>query len=442
MRSNDISDAIRDAPSWIMRILILLMASRAIERRRQNLLTKIPVVFHQPTKQNDEICSLMSSVLLRSLRPRLYLGTRSILNSIMAYAKRDPDCEFRMREEVTVTNDGARIALDWEIAASDKNETSLKECVCQGPIHLPVVLVLHGVQTNEFFGYMKWMMKSCTDNGWIAVGMHARGYENLDRTTTPRVFDDTHTNDLRFVVNRISNRLAAGTPLFLVGFSMGANIMVKYLGEEGLTGNLPENVTGAASLGNPFTMNCEELNNIWSKMLTACAKKALLQHQKKPTEIMSSKYQCITPHKSSTSHQIASNTAPQQKQNKSVYSFENVIGHKPSEGLWDEASNRRNVANVSIPLLIMSADDDNISHKNTMKILNLSNPNLIIVKTESGGHLGWHCANNNSPDGFSWADGAVTTFIGALISRKTNEATARDLNELSIQMIRRLHSRL
>lgn len=46
-------------------------------------------------------------------------------------------------------------------------------------------------------------------------------------------------------------------PLFAVGFSLGANLLVKYLGEEGRLGERP--LTGAIAISNPWNL---EDNNI------------------------------------------------------------------------------------------------------------------------------------------------------------------------------------
>jgi predicted alpha/beta-fold hydrolase len=50
--------------------------------------------------------------------------------------------------------------------------------------------------------------------------------------------------------------MADGVPMFLVGNSLGANVVTKYLGEDSMAGILPACVAGGISLGNPL-MVCD-----------------------------------------------------------------------------------------------------------------------------------------------------------------------------------------
>ncbi|KAI2498032.1 alpha/beta hydrolase [Fragilaria crotonensis] len=80
-------------------------------------------------------------------------------------------------------------------------------------------------------------MRACTDRGWAAVGVNFRGCGGVP-LATPRGYTGAYTGDMRGVVQILSGRLEK-TPqyrIFLVGNSLGANLVAKYLGEEGLEG--------------------------------------------------------------------------------------------------------------------------------------------------------------------------------------------------------------
>ena len=61
-----------------------------IEWKRQRRLTMTPHVYYQSTPQNQRLSSLVSGLLHRKLKPLLLVGTRSILNSGLAYLKIKP----------------------------------------------------------------------------------------------------------------------------------------------------------------------------------------------------------------------------------------------------------------------------------------------------------------------------------------------------------------
>ena len=173
---------------------LIISAGLLNESGKRRALTALPLVYHQNTEYNYRLQSLMSAVLLREYRPSLFIGTRSMLNSTVAYMKPGPVCPNRIREEVRMTRDGAIIALDWEFPRGCSNAS--KDYIENGPISQSIVLILHGVNPDTSFGYMRSMMNSCTKNGWIAVGLNARGCGGID-LATPRFANLAYTNDLR-----------------------------------------------------------------------------------------------------------------------------------------------------------------------------------------------------------------------------------------------------
>ena len=80
------------------------------------------------------------------------------------------------------------------------------------------------------------------------VVFNARGCADAE-LRTPQLFCASYTDDIRHAIKHIAKRLP-GAPLIGVGYSLGSNILVKYLGEEGDRTPL----IGAASLGNPFDL--------------------------------------------------------------------------------------------------------------------------------------------------------------------------------------------
>lgn len=68
-------------------------------------------------------------------------------------------------------SDGATIALDWEVPHPKHDssvhvrlgDSQVKANVLYGPIDLPVVIIMHGINNDTGFGYMKSLMRSCAD---------------------------------------------------------------------------------------------------------------------------------------------------------------------------------------------------------------------------------------------------------------------------------------
>jgi len=401
-----------------------------VEKRLQNRLTQFPLVLHQDTKRNNEICSLLSAILLRKMRPSLFIGTRSILNLTFLSLKIGPKSR-RFRENVTISFDGATIALDWEIPSNEN--ISLEDIKRKLPIRCPVVLILHGIYTDTTHGYIREIMHSITGQGFVALGMNFRGCGGTN-LSTPRMLNAAYTNDLRAIVNMISSRLAPGTPLLIIGYSLGGNILVKYLGESGVAGSLPKNMIGAASIANPFKIDDAKRREPWNSILRIGAKKAMFLQRNSLKKMTCPNFQrnyrsaqSIT----STLPEMNSLLSPYYIRNNSNHPFETKIGYTEAREYWQDASSHKYIAHVNVPLLIVYASDDDIASKNTTQYMNfcLSNPNVIVVNTATGGHLGWHHASRNSPFGSfslnpkkeeskSWCNKLVAKFVDVIIKRE------------------------
>jgi predicted alpha/beta-fold hydrolase len=74
---------------------------------------------------------------------------------------------------------------------------------------------------------------------------------------------------------------------------------------------------------------------------------------------------------------------------------------------------------------MVSAEDDFLCYKSTQRYLGhaLSNPNIMLVETRTGGHLGWQESNPRKNhtllfDSSSWSDVASADFIDATLKTR------------------------
>jgi predicted alpha/beta-fold hydrolase len=277
--SSLISEKLPETPSGWMKLLSLLTSCCVgYELRLQKSLTCPPLVYAQLSSQwmNDiyqKMTQTPDSLLRRAIQPSLFVGTRAYAASTAAYLVGGPATSnrfLRFREIMTMPMDGATVALDWELPTGVTEEQ-----VRHGRLHKPVVLVIHGMNNHANFGYVRSMVRACTMRGWIAAGFNMRGCGGL-ALTTPRGYNAAYTGDIRGVVQQLSARLQ-GAPLFLVGNSLSASLVTKYLGEEGLCGTLPDCVAGGAALGNPVSIDSRQMSLIFSPLLALGVKKSILE---------------------------------------------------------------------------------------------------------------------------------------------------------------------
>lgn len=151
-----------------------------------------------------------------------------------------------------------------------------------------------------------------------------------------------------------------GGPIYLVGYSLGANIITKYLGEESLHGTLPSCVGGGAALGNPLHIHSGTIAFPWNIILAMGVKRSLLQnlgvysrHQERGF-----RHAMMKAMASRTIGQLDDAVAPYILRNESNPPFAHKIGFKDGNEYWYDSSSHRYVAHVSVPLLKVTAKDD------------------------------------------------------------------------------------
>lgn len=440
-RRSSIAESLPETPAgWTVLITAVLSTILGYELRLQHSLTKPPITFCQlppgsiMEKIYQHLTASSDSILSRTIQPSLFVGTRGLLSSTAAYLMGGPnsiDKFVRFREILTMYQDGARIAVDWEVPKEEdgtKDENECKRIVLEGPIVRPVVVILHGINNDSSFGYMRSLQRTFASRGWAAASMNFRGCGGVSMTT-PRGYNGAYTGDLRSLIHHLSARLAENVPLFLVGNSLGANILTKYLGEEGMSGTLPSCVAGAASLGNPLAINSNLIKFPFNIIMGLGVKKIHLENwrtiasMKDPHSRETFRNGMMSP----TIAQFDNASSPLFIRNDSFYPFNVRIGYSNGEEYWFDASSYRYIRFISVPFLNLTAQDDFLVSRPSRNKLGycLANPNVMVVETRCGGHLGWQESPPESGTLFgstsSWADVATADFFDAIMKAKKEE---------------------
>jgi len=93
----------------------------------------------------------------------------------------------------------------------------------------PIVLSLHGLEGSVESHYAKGMLMAAQDHGWRAVLVHFRSCGG-EINRLARGYHSGDTNDLNEYVKYLQFK-EPNTPIIGVGYSMGGNVLLKWLGE-------------------------------------------------------------------------------------------------------------------------------------------------------------------------------------------------------------------
>ncbi|GAA6001257.1 hypothetical protein JCM10207_007489 [Rhodosporidiobolus poonsookiae] len=300
------------------------------------------------------------------------------------------------REHLRVP-DGGTIAVDFTPPIKDGEELDDR----------PILVVAHGLTGGSHESYVRNVLAIVTrpkeegGMGWRAAVVNSRGCAGSE-VTSLKLYNGAVTDDLRCATAFISH-FAPGAPLYGIGFSLGANQMAKYVGEE--AEDCPLN--GAVVLGAPFdfvkghiALCSSWIRMVYSKAMAKNLRTMLARHT-----------DTFKTHPKLDWEAIYGNP------NMSLFEFDSLVtaplaGFGTAIDYYRSASASNVIADSAVPLLSLSALDDPIVSSDGIPFSAAStNSNLVFATTQHGGHLGWH-------EGFfrprRWIAKPATQFLAAL----------------------------
>lgn len=269
-----------------------------------------------------------------------------------------------VRERID-TPDGDFIDLDFPPAPSGTDETA------------PLVLLLHGLEGSARRGYAINVYRALASHGIRAVGLNFRSCSG-EINRTARFYHSGDTDDIRHVVDTLRARYPAA-PLGIIGFSLGGNALLKYLGEEGAAAR--DRVRGAVAISVPYDLaaGADALDTtpmgrfytgvfLKSLVAKADAKAALLVDQCDIERVRAAR---------SFREFDDAATAP-------------LHGFADADDYYDRSSSRSYLARIRVPTLLLHAADDPFLPARAFPHAEVAaNPYLSAVLTRRGGHVGF-----------------------------------------------------
>lgn len=137
----------------------------------------------------------------------------------------------RFRREILATADGDFLDIDW------LNETGA-----------PPVVLLHGLEGNSRSPYIRGLAAALAAEHFCVAVMHFRGCGGRPNRR-PRGYHSGETGDLDFFLGVLRRRFPGRRPA-AVGFSLGGNVLLRYLAR----GDVEDSLFAAAAVSVPFDL--------------------------------------------------------------------------------------------------------------------------------------------------------------------------------------------
>ena len=265
----------------------------------------------------------------------------------------------------------------------------------------PLLVVCHGLEGSSRAPYVRGLVAEALGRGLPALALNFRGCSGeLNRLA--RFYHSGDTGDLAHVVERLAAG-RPGRPLVLAGFSLGGNVVVKYLGER--AERVPPEVRGAAVISVPFDLERAARSidgpGFWAwvyrqRFLGGLRRKALWKARRHPGVLDVTRAARV----------------------RTCAEFDEVVtaplhGFASAQDYYEASSARRFLGGVRRPLLALSSLDDPIVPPDAIPIEEArANPNVVLETVPAGGHVAFVSGGLLRPR--YWAERRALEFLAPL----------------------------
>ena len=258
-----------------------------------------------------------------------------------------------------------------------------------------IVLLLHGLEGSALRGYALNMYAELARYGVAAVGLNFRSCSGeLNRAR--RLYHSGETEDARFIVGLLRERYPQAA-IGAVGFSLGGNALLKYLGEEGEAARLKCAV--AVSVPYDLGAGADHLDaSVMGRFYTRIFVKALTAKTRGKAALIASACEYERGMRARSFREFDDAiTAP-------------LHGFAHADDYYQRSSSAQFLSRIRIPTLLLHAEDDPFLPARAIPRSNIkSNPRLQSVITKTGGHVGFIHGTPFKPQ--FWAEETAARFL-------------------------------
>ena len=246
-------------------------------------------------------------------------------------------------------------------------------------LNAPILLLLHGLEGSKDSNYIQSILHNSRSFNWNIVVMHFRGCsQELNRL--PRSYHSGETEDLSKVLEilRLQHPESA---IMAVGFSLGGNVLLKYLGESGEDSLV--DLAAAVSVPLLLSSASKRLDKGFSRLY----KNRLLKDLKLKT------------HNKILKHNLKLTlSATELDKINTFYDFDDQVtaplhGFENAADYYQRSSSRQFLNTIERPTLILHAVDDPFMSDDVIPDESELSNCVTLELSQNGGHVGFISGN-------------------------------------------------
>lgn len=272
----------------------------------------------------------------------------------------------RQRERITL-EDGDFIDLDWYGPQGEQTRCAI---------------LLHGLTGSSSSLYILGQQQALAAQGWQSVAVNWRGCSG-EPNHRARGYHSGASEDLADIVKQLAVRYP-DKPLAAVGYSLGGNVLLKYLGETGRYNPL----SGAVAVSVPFRLDhcADRIGQGFSRVYQA----RFLRDLRRYVESKQSSFR-----QQGRQEELARLSALETLEGmKTFWDFDGRVtaplhGFESADAYYQRCSSAFFVDAIQVPTLIVHAKDDPFIYPHSVPTADMLPGCVALELFPSGGHVGF-----------------------------------------------------
>jgi predicted alpha/beta-fold hydrolase len=262
----------------------------------------------------------------------------------------------------------------------------------RGKPNQPLVVLFHGLEGSSNSHYARAFMHALTECGWQGAIPHFRSCSG-EINRAPRFYHSGDATEIEWLLQRLRTQTKT---LYVIGFSLGGNALLRYLGEAQHSADF---INAACSVSAPLDLAqsgnalLKGFNQVYTRHFLKTLKLKCIEKLKQYPHLF---------------HQ------EKMLRSRNLYEFDNIVtaplhGYQNTEDYWERASAKNVLNDITVPTLILNAQNDPFLPG--FHLPQKASSHVTLAYPKQGGHVGF--VSHHTPTQLSWLPKNVIQFFKA-----------------------------